>query len=103
MEASSSRGRPRFVDKVFAFDPSRDEVRLHANTLDLPFQAPLKLVASRDRKQLERDARAAGVYDENGFGHGVRPGGAAWLFDCAGEAWRRRRRPCAFVHCLPAM
>ena len=32
------RGRPRFVDKVFAFEPSRDEVRLHANTLDLPFK-----------------------------------------------------------------
>jgi hypothetical protein len=43
-------GRPRLVDESFPVDTSRDQVRLYADALDLPFQAPVKLVASRDRK-----------------------------------------------------
>ena len=50
---------------------------MDADALDLAFQAALQPIARTDGEQLKLDARAARVDDEDGLGHGVRPGSAA--------------------------
>ena len=43
---------------------------MDADALDLAFQEALQPIAGADCEQLELDARAAGVDDEDGLGHG---------------------------------
>ena len=43
---------------------------MDADSLDLAFQAALQSIARADGEQLKLDARAAGINDENGLGHG---------------------------------
>ena len=62
--------RPCLVDKDFALRVFGDEARMDADPLDLAFQAALQPIARADGEQLKLDARAAGVDDENGLGHG---------------------------------
>src|SRR5262245_65559413 len=69
---------PSLVDQGVAARAARDQMGLYPHALDLTFEASLRPVAGRDREQLELDARAAGVDDENSLAHGLRPGSAAW-------------------------
>ena len=43
---------------------------MDADPLDLAFQEALQSIAHADSEQLKLDARAAGINDENGLGHG---------------------------------
>src|SRR5262245_22081605 len=69
---------PSLVDQGVATHVARDQMGLYPHALDLAFQPPLKLIAGPDGEQLELDARAAGISDENGLAHGVRPESAGW-------------------------
>jgi hypothetical protein len=59
--------RPRVIDEGFSLDVFRHQMRACADTVDLSFHAPLKLVMSDNCEQLELDARAAGVENQNGY------------------------------------
>src|SRR5262245_22157245 len=63
-------GRPGLVDEDIALGALDDEVRPDADPLDLALEPTLQLIACADREQLEFDARAAGVDDKDGVGHG---------------------------------
>ena len=93
---------PGLVDQGVAAVAARDQMRLYRHALDLTFQAPLEPIAGRDGEQLELDARAAGVDDENGLAHGVRPGSAAWRSGYGEAASPRLRTPGGYGHCRPA-
>jgi hypothetical protein len=58
---------PGFVDKSFALHGLGREVGMDANALDLPLEPAPQLIASADQEELELDARAAGVDDEDGL------------------------------------
>ena len=93
---------PGLVDQGVAAHAARDQMGLYRHALDLTFQAPLEPIAGRDGEQLELDARAAGVDDENGLAHGLRPGSAAWRSGYGEAASPRLRTPGAYGHCRPA-
>ena len=63
-------GRPGLVDKDFALRVLGGEAWMDADPLDLAFQTALQPITRADGEQLKLDARAAGVDDENGLGHG---------------------------------
>ena len=59
--------RPGLVDEDFTLCALGDQVRMDADALDLALEPALQLVAGANREQLELDARAAGVDDEDGL------------------------------------
>ena len=61
------------VDQDFPVLALGAELRACPDAVDLPLQAPLQLVVLADVEELELDARAAGVEDEDGLGHRIRP------------------------------
>ena len=62
--------RPGLVDKDLALRVFGGEARMDADPLHLSFQTALQPIARADGEQLKLDARAAGINDENGLGHG---------------------------------
>src|SRR5262245_50040641 len=76
--------RPGLVGQGIAVHAARDQMGLYRHALDLTLQAPFEPVAGRDGKQLEFDARAAGVDDENGLAHDSQ----AWIDCLAIWLWR---------------
>src|SRR5262249_46323742 len=62
-------GRPGLVDEDLALDALGGKMRTDADPLDLSLEPPQQLIAGADREQLELDARAAGVDDEDGVRH----------------------------------
>src|SRR5262249_20947314 len=89
-----------FVDEDIARDTLGSQPRPGADSIDLALEAPLEAVAGADVEQLELDAGAAGVDDEDRSGHlptlpQLRaPAGARER-----RAPRRRRKPSGFAHC----
>lgn len=67
-----SRG-PCLVRQALASDAPGPEARLHADAVDLPFQAPLKPVIPADLEHLKLDAGAARVEHQDGLAHGSGP------------------------------
>jgi hypothetical protein len=46
---------------------------MNTDSFDLSLEQPLQPIVRLERKELELDARAPGVYDEDRFAHGFRP------------------------------
>ena len=63
-------GGPGLVDQDFAPGALGNDMRTDSDALDLALEPALQPIAPADREQLELDARAAGVDDEDGVGHG---------------------------------
>ena len=57
---------------------------MDADPLDLAFQTALQPIARADGEQLKLDARAAGINNENGLGHGSH----AWIGCLVIWLWR---------------
>jgi hypothetical protein len=83
---------PSAVDQGLPVLALCQQMRVRADAIDLPLQAPHKSVAANG-EQLKLDARAAGVEDQDGLGHRIRPAPAASCEDDPHKAPQRRRKP----------
>src|SRR5581483_2956126 len=63
------RRRMARIDERMPLGILAQQTRSRADALDLTFHPPLEAVAGRDREELKLDARAAGIYDEDGLWH----------------------------------
>ena len=67
------RAGPGLSISVSPSTPLAKKPRMDADAFDLAFQEALQPIAFADREQLKLDARAAGIDDEDGVGHGSGP------------------------------